>query len=1752
MSDYERTMELVNTAYDSQGRSSQQFAKYADSVEYSVKRLSNTWEQFRVNLANNDLYKGLIDTANNFLEKISDFNAWDWSKLLLMFSTVGYRSIQSFLTGSQKAISSVGPAITKNLVNKIPKDLNNMSFAQKAIFQPSQRKLNQRIDELSSREQEQYKKQINNLESEIESLNKQNEEYIKNAVNSTNLTEEQNKNLAEQGAIINENVVARNKAIAQLKAESKIAKDTAKERLGGQAFLDVSTDPATLQAQFATVGASAGAAFTAAFTTAMMTDDPSTVFTSTLISGATAAVPGIVNTFTTELARESGTIGTAFAAAGKGGLVAAAVTVGIALLASGYKALNKYLEENNEKILETTDSYYRATKKLEELEEEQKELGNKAYKSSTQAEKSSEAYQNLADKAEQLEKLRSKILLTTEESAELVTVSNEIANIAPELVSHYDAEGNAVIQLTDSYKELIKQKKEDMLTDRLIADEDARNSARNALETAIENKNEAESLYNSIHAPSSVIDSIIKWMGMGYEFSVGFGSKDRLDTGTGTASLGKVSQRALGARIKEITKNNPYFDALQNFEDIDVYTEYRKLAIDFPETRNEFVKSLESITNNFSQLDKAVQDATDAFIQAEKNYLDTKLLKESDIYASQTDKNVQDLMQKWILSTNNITEDSIREQFEQRTDWTADQRESQEYQDAFSEFIKTYFDNIELDDEALKNVFTTEIISVISQLNNLDLNIPEKYNYAYSKLNSAGLFDLWANDSERTAWNNRMKEIERILDISVPTSPQTGLKISSNSLFNSVLGARNAEAFVEKLNTWANADRQSDFLKIIAGWSGEDLAKVFEINWSEIAAYEYNEQLDALSKLVKSKSKEEIESLVSSLNLFDYIAASEEDYKEQLDERFKYLDKYDKKIKAIQTAGDSWAKDGKVSASGIEALYDAGIKVSDLVGEDLQFNLEAAKELVTEELEAELKFLETQQSVTKEYIRQLELISLMKRSYSAQDLKLMGISPEYIERFFTKKGEVYTQNEVAVGNTLREQRQIEANREQEEAATRSRIKALNQEWLSVYKGINDTAEDSAQKRIDAEKAVQKAYEDVLAKQQDVIDKQKELNKVLYGDEYHKNKLDALYNYNTALDVFNERIQDAKDNLDNLQGQNPAEFFDAWLNGTHGKASNLQATNERYNAAINSIQAMLNGRLVNYLQGLGRGVSSNVADYYRYNEGLDRYEINYNQLNLAQMNDQLKDFIEEQVDLMNQHKKNIKKNQDELKNLEKEFKEYQKKLRDDYISVQESIAKTLEEYYKKEVEDKKEMYEALEEADNKYLDALQKAIDRERKLRDTQDKWNDLATKEKRLSLLQRDTSGANTKTVQSLRKEIEKDRRSMLDSAVDTVVENLKELYETQKETREIELQYQEALLENSNYIAEANQLLESWKTIDEMRDWMWAHTEDINKMSDQAVEKLTEDWADMFDTVQAYNEATQRDITSIFNVSAAEVQNIVFTTSEVLTSEAARAFGEVSTSVNDAIANAEKAVSDAINALADAQQNYNEKLAEFNQLVNEFVGKTSGTYTPPPVSQEILDAWEELGPPSTEPLNSYVKTTYPDIYNQIEEEGYKITKLTDYNTLGIAKEFKEGGYITAKDSSNVYIFKDDDAYYDYIKQDPMHRSTIKKYRAGGLASYTGPAWVDGTPSRPEAFLNAEDTARIGEAANIFASLASLGTNGTLSSGLSQTIGDTNAQINIYVESIATPDQVDYLINRMKEEIVDTANPIGTSVILHQ
>ena len=90
-----------------------------------------------------------------------------------------------------------------------------------------------------------------------------------------------------------------------------------------------------------------------------------------------------------------------------------------------------------------------------------------------------------------------------------------------------------------------------------------------------------------------------------------------------------------------------------------------------------------------------------------------------------------------------------------------------------------------------------------------------------------------------------------------------------------------------------------------------------------------------------------------------------------------------------------------------------------------------------------------------------------------------------------------------------------------------------------------------------------------------------------------------------------------------------------------------------------------------------------------------------------------------------------------------------------------------------------------------------------------------------------------------------------------------------------------------------------------------------------------------------------------------------------------------------------------------------------------------------------------------------------------------------------------------------------------------------KSYATGGLANYTGPAWLDGTPSKPELVLNAKDTKNFIALKDVLSHAISNANN------LSDTYGgNATYEININVDHLNNDYDVDKVAERVKKKIV--------------
>ena len=120
--------------------------------------------------------------------------------------------------------------------------------------------------------------------------------------------------------------------------------------------------------------------------------------------------------------------------------------------------------------------------------------------------------------------------------------------------------------------------------------------------------------------------------------------------------------------------------------------------------------------------------------------------------------------------------------------------------------------------------------------------------------------------------------------------------------------------------------------------------------------------------------------------------------------------------------------------------------------------------------------------------------------------------------------------------------------------------------------------------------------------------------------------------------------------------------------------------------------------------------------------------------------------------------------------------------------------------------------------------------------------------------------------------------------------------------------------------------------------------------------------------------------------------------------------------------------------------------------------------------------------------------------------------------------------------------------YYPYNSPSWRGRSNphnTPKYAKGGLVDFTGPAWVDGTKSKPEAFLSAADTKLFATLRDNLSYYSKFNKAERLPHNSNyENHGVTNYDVHINVDSIANDYDVEQLWNQLQRKIVQSSKTI--------
>ncbi len=720
---------------------------------------------------------------------------------------------------------------------------------------------------------------------------------------------------------------------------------------------------------------------------------------------------------------------------------------------------------------------------------------------------------------------------------------------------------------------------------------------------------------------------------------------------------------------------------------------------------------------------------------------------------------------------------------------------------------------------------------------------------------------------------------------------------------------------------------------------------------------------------------------------------------------------------------------------------------------------------------------------------------------------------------------------------------------------------------------------------DATKDWEKAQEDLAKAQEDVVEKQEKLNEaleeyneLLYGKDNRKSSLDYLYNYNEAVSSFNDEITRSKDLLADAKTiEESTEALQRYASATHNLIAEETAKQQVIAAGLKNYAEMIEKGSYSYTNSeTGQTTNINFGDYARKDERTGKYVIDQRLLNEARFTDEIKDLLEEQVSTYNKYSDEYLKTQDNIRKAEKELQEERKAALKNYTAMETEIAQALKAQYQEEVDALKDKYDSMKDADDDYLDALQDAIDKQRQLRDQESKYEDLAKQEKKLSLMQRDTSGANELETRKLEEDIQKTRQDLLDEAIDQVIDGLSDLYESQQELRDSELELKEALLDNTLYWnQQAEGLAGSFESAEDYAQFLSSLSEEYSMMTLAQQQLKLQEYGETYTAATEYMAMQAMDASSTtgdfivetMTITGEEVGTIVAETAETFTTEVTRSYNETTAAFQEDMAKAEESIKSARDALAEAIQKLNECGAAANAAAEALRqareaeaagggGGVDGGGITNPSTESYID-WLAL----KEAVNGQTYTISGSCSSHTNTIAYgPCSSATHAGLANNVQNLFRGNNIEAlqKVATAIGVATDGNIreLYERIKQkmidDDYSVNSVFKYKSGGLVDYTGPAWVDGSTEQPEAFLSAEDTARIGEAAKILADIPWMDRDTNNASVVTNNGGDVSVEINLNIDHISSDTDIDEMIQRVKDEIVDVARPEGTNVILQQ
>lgn len=613
---------------------------------------------------------------------------------------------------------------------------------------------------------------------------------------------------------------------------------------------------------------------------------------------------------------------------------------------------------------------------------------------------------------------------------------------------------------------------------------------------------------------------------------------------------------------------------------------------------------------------------------------------------------------------------------------------------------------------------------------------------------------------------------------------------------------------------------------------------------------------------------------------------------------------------------------------------------------------------------------------------------------------------------------------------------------------------------------------------------------------------------------YESSLDLFINFVKKLEYLNDQLSDLMDERDHILQRRTEAIQVGNLDEVIKAQKDLARIDEKIKAQYDDIIAENMAYAVDVKRELGALQNAINSFGGVLDSSGGHLLIHWDAYNA--LGDEAKEKVDDLISKWESYYDKVKECKEQIKevakyydNLAKEYRQAHRDARDDFIQLIEDLAQAMEDADQKELEKRQDYYDELKKKDDDYLDALRKNVEKRRHLRDKADSYSDLASKQARLSLLQRDTSGVYANEIASLQKEIAEAQQDLADTEIDDILDKMQEDYDAQHEFYEKQITLMsdviKELKENGEYNQRAEDLLRN--NPEEAIRLLTTANPDYLSLSEtqreKRLEEINSNMIEMTNYISKYYTSLADQMTQLAEAAMAQYQAL----NNMATTLAGGGRGNYDTTLKG-----DSSSSSSSSSNSGSKGN----------------GGSTPTTPTTPTTPKPQQKWGF----------QFNGKTYTGLASQ-KEALSKINSLAEAWYASYVAKWSSGKVApTQAEVSKVKKQK------NTLINNAVNtvRSYLKSYSTGGIVDYTGIAQVHGTPDKPEAFLNAVDTKNFEVLKELLGSVLDNRKVGKIATyNQDKSVGDCT--INVTVEGgISSDYDVERAIDLIKREVVSSSN----------